>query len=528
MTDILLPPWLRIARSRIGYLDSTGMSRGEFTGKLKTASKGGDRLSASVEFSPTISRGESAMERAALISFLASLRGRQNRVYMTDHSYVKRGSFPATELLTNNTFENGTTGWAIYKSTLSVIDRVLRAKSDGATADFGVTRAGVSVSQYVPYVFRAAFPSSRIFTPELIAEIQSGGVIVATTSQSFSGMPTASLVTNGTAATVYAWHNSGGGERASRCLDVSYLSLSRCALVDNGPNSGLRSDELDNAAWTKNNSSAVANQHTAADGTVTADQWIENSSSAYHSVAPASQISRSSVAEDWCTYGVFGRSSGTRNVMLLLGSDSSNYSTCVFDLGAGTVGTPSNVGTNTNARGFIISLGSGLYACYLVARLAASSQVYREYAIANGTSTTYLGNGTSALISWRMGAARSSLPVRLTQTTSAASSGSNQTGSALYIKGLPASTNGLLLRGDQFEVITSYGSELKLVIAPLNSDAAGLGYLQFEPPLRGVPADNAPIIIHEPMGKFVFTGEQAGWNHEPGVVTRASAEFEEA
>jgi hypothetical protein len=89
---------------------------------------------------------------------------------------------------------------------------------------------------------------------------------------------------------------------------------------------------------------------------------------------------------------------------------------------------------------------------------------------------------------------------------------------------LPVSTNGLLMPDDEIQV----GNELKLVTAPLNSDAAGLGYLQFEPPLRGAPADNAPVILHEPMGRFLFTGELVGWDHEPGIITRASAEFEEA
>ncbi len=64
--------------------------------------------------------------------------------------------------------------------------------------------------------------------------------------------------------------------------------------------------------------------------------------------------------------------------------------------------------------------------------------------------------------------------------------------------------------------------------ARLNSDAAGLGYLQFEPPIRTSPADNAPVIIHAPMGRFLFTGDAVGWDNDPGFWSSATAEFEEA
>src|SRR5688572_27823257 len=109
MTDVMMPAWLRLARTGFRYVDSTGVSVGEYTGVKKTAAKGGDRLAASLEFTPTTTRDStSAMERAALIAFLASLRGRQNRAYLFDPSYRRRGSFPASELLANNTFANGT------------------------------------------------------------------------------------------------------------------------------------------------------------------------------------------------------------------------------------------------------------------------------------------------------------------------------------------------------------------------------------------------------------------------------------
>ncbi len=72
----------------------------------------------------------------------------------------------------------------------------------------------------------------------------------------------------------------------------------------------------------------------------------------------------------------------------------------------------------------------------------------------------------------------------------------------MYTKGWPASTNNLLLDGDWFEV----NGELKQLTAPVNSDASGLAYIRFRPGLAGAPADNDPVIVLEPFGRFIYPG----------------------
>jgi hypothetical protein len=78
MTDLWLPDYLRQAQSSVHYIDATGASRGTFTGALRTNARGGDRLGATIRFTPhggpvTVE----ASNRAILRSFLASLRGKQ-------------------------------------------------------------------------------------------------------------------------------------------------------------------------------------------------------------------------------------------------------------------------------------------------------------------------------------------------------------------------------------------------------------------------------------------------------------------
>lgn len=102
--------------------------------------------------------------------------------------------------------------------------------------------------------------------------------------------------------------------------------------------------------------------------------------------------------------------------------------------------------------------------------------------------------------------------------------GASQTGSALIVDKLPASTNGLLLPGDQVQI----GDELKIVTVPLNSDSSGNGYLQFAPSLRHSPADNAPIIVYRPMGKFLLDKSENGWDSAPGIFSSAEVSLLEA
>jgi hypothetical protein len=99
--------------------------------------------------------------------------------------------------------------------------------------------------------------------------------------------------------------------------------------------------------------------------------------------------------------------------------------------------------------------------------------------------------------------------------------------SAMAIDALPVSTTGLLLPNDCFEVVTSYGTEYKIVTDAVHSNSSGAGYLQFSPPLRGTLADNSPIILVNPMARTLFVGEVPSWLNEPGIITTASAEFEE-
>jgi len=66
-----------------------------------------------------------------------------------------------------------------------------------------------------------------------------------------------------------------------------------------------------------------------------------------------------------------------------------------------------------------------------------------------------------------------------------------------------------------------------ILTASLDSTASGMGYMQFSPPLRYAPGDNDPVIVVNPMSRFIFSGQYPEWANAPGVSTTVSLDFEE-
>lgn len=446
-------------------------------------------------------------------SFLLQCRGQANRFYTYPFGYTQRGSFSAPELFTNNSFASGTTGWTANSTTLTAADGIARLTVP--TPALQSISQSLTMVQYAPYALRSILHDGRGSSGLAIGRlINAGGTGTLSDYAAARGLGTLVRVNlnSGAGANYACVISPTSGYIAGDFVECSYASLARCALVDNGPNFTQQSDTIDNAYWTKNASSVSANATAAPDGTTTADTLIENGAAAAHYITRTE--TRTSQVEDWCAFGRFKRASGTRNIRLVVGRDASNYVHAIFDLGAGTIAqAAAAVGDATNARAVIASLGNGWYYCAIVGRLTATTGLQVYYELANGTSLGYAGDTTSGAYCWRVGAAQSGVPTRGMQTTSAGDSdGVVQTGSALHLKGLPVSTDGLLLADDLAEIITPSGSQLVRARASLNADAAGLGWFQFEPPLRESPADNAAVIVRTPLMLSMLAERSVKWN----------------
>lgn len=469
--------------------------------------------------------------RARLQTLAASARGHAQRFYVPVYGWTRRGSFPATELLTNNTFDNGTTGWTtaggIGTVTQTAADGTLRARWNGgvlASTDFIRTISAATVVQYAPYAMRFLMTQGK-YAGNVAVRFRDGSSSAIASGSSATpgdGIRTLAYVPEVTSVLSVVNGSVPAGTMAGDHILFHYASLARCALVDNGPNLLLRSDEFDNAAWgTKSNATVTASATTAPDGTSSADALVEATDvEQIHEVSQLVSGLASSAAD--YSFGVMLKAAGRDLVRISIEEGTTgNDLIAFFNLTTGAVsGTPAPDGAGwTNARAFIRDMGDGWYDCHVVGRKANAATTLRAriFPAVPTNDISYNGNGAASLYMWRARFAQSSVPTRGMQTTTSAdSNGTEQTGGALYLKGLPASTNGLLLQGDPVEIITGSTSQLVRTRAPLNSDAAGLGYFEFEPPIRISPSDNAAVIIHNPMCRMMMENNVNGWTDRIG------------
>jgi len=529
MSDVMIPPWvLPESPETIRWIDDATQSFPPAFGRGMTqrSSMADPRWGLKRRY-----RGLRSDQKAAILQCLNESRGQFNKILVTSHAPL-RGSFATSEILSNGTFANGTTGWAAYSgvSSLTVADRVLRdmlTQNNGTTvAAFVNSSAITTLTQYAPYVVRAMILGGKGFATgsQILVGSTSGASDIASQQFTSQGLVSVAFVPNsgGSFFILIAGGTSASGRLAGDYFSCSYVSISRCALADLGPNSLLYSSDLTNAAWSPLGLLSTAYGTTGAFGTATASTIVENSSNSVHN--KSQQIARTSAIADWQAHAIVSRGSGTRNVRLLIDDGAGSSGQVDVDLSNGSVLGSAIAGFASNLRVAVQSLGGGFYYIGLVVNLTASSSAIRLFVyLLSGSTSVYTGNGTSSLIVECANVNLSSCFTRPVTTTSAATAGSAPSGGAMYVKGLPASTDGLLLPNDWMET----ANQLKQATAPLNSDAAGLGYLQFRPSLGDSPADDDPVIINQPFGRFIYSGQQKELENQFGIYGDIEMDLEE-
>jgi hypothetical protein len=156
-----------------------------------------------------------------------------------------------------------------------------------------------------------------------------------------------------------------------------------------------RSQEFDDAYWTKAGGAVTANAATAPDGTMTADVFVEDSAAATQH--RKTRASLSLTTGQTVTLSAFvKRDVGTRQYQLGL-SGGALVARAYFDLGAGVVG---DVSQCTAA----IEPASESYWRVSITAIAPSTASYTAFlAMANGLtlgSETYSGDGVSSVAEW--------------------------------------------------------------------------------------------------------------------------------
>lgn len=532
MTDVVLPSTAPVKSIRWRTISPAGTSGNQYTGQIRARALGGDRMGCTIDFAVT-----NETKRAQLLSFIGELRGKVNTALIVDPGYRMRGSYPGGELLPNFDFENGTTGFddgGNYNA--SVTDGVFRStkNSYSATAPLVGNVSGVPVAvgdlilaRVHNKIGRGAYSNIGVYLGSSNSD-QSWGKQIGGTQ---SGLYFCGGAAQTTGAFITSVDLQGGpGIIAGDYIENSFISVTRCAQIDGGGNTTTRSDEIGDAAWSKGNIASVASNASAApDGTTTADSVVENSSAGQHFFSQSG--TRTSSAAWICSYGFFKRNAGTRNVMLVAGNTTSNYSSALFTLtasGFGTVGSVSNAGTATLGRAFMRYMGNDWYYCCVLSYNVAATTNLVQVNMHNGTSDSYTGDGTSSILAWRVGVTVSDVPTMGTQTTSAAiAAQAAAKGLGFNLKGLPVSTQNLLRKNDYASVMSGSQIFYRQLAAPLHSDAAGLGHIQFTLPIPFDVAADALVAIHRPLARMVCVSDIPEWLTEPGIFSTATLDFEE-
>lgn len=153
------------------------------------------------------------------------------------------------------------------------------------------------------------------------------------------------------------------------------------------------SQQFDNAAWSKSNSSIQVNTVVAPDGTLTADKLVENTASARHELQLVTSLSVTLNAP--YSLSAYLKYAG-RQFVSFARSGYNPESVC-FDLVNGTV-----TATGANATATITPVGNGWYRCSMVTAVGDVS--YNPYICLRTTSgvsvQTYTGDGSSGVYIW--------------------------------------------------------------------------------------------------------------------------------
>jgi hypothetical protein len=153
-----------------------------------------------------------------------------------------------------------------------------------------------------------------------------------------------------------------------------------------------RSEEFDNAVWTKTDTTISANNVIAPSGALTADKLIASSTStSFHRLATATSVS----AGLTYSFSIFAKAGEYSWLKLRLGNFHAN-----FDLATGVVGAFGGTG----ATSAIQSVGNGWYRCTLITGAVAASDSAFIYVASDNTSGlatgTFAGNGFNGIYIW--------------------------------------------------------------------------------------------------------------------------------
>jgi hypothetical protein len=183
-------------------------------------------------------------------------------------------------------------------------------------------------------------------------------------------------------------------------------------------NLALRSEEFNDAGWTKSASSISTNSSTSPDGTTTADRLVENSSLTEHFMERSSTVT---AAVNY-TCSIFVKADGRTKVRLvyIIYSPSLGGVYVDADLTNVSIGSATAFGNGTATGASITDVGNGWRRVSVTGYTPSgtTTQLRVELLDASG-NRTYTGNGSSGVLIWGAQLEAGAFPTSYIATTSA-------------------------------------------------------------------------------------------------------------
>lgn len=230
MTDYILPPDLIASEVQWQIIDNTAVFSSALSGAVRTYSRPGNRWGCRLIF-----RNPMPTKRHRILALIAALRGRSNRLWVTDPAYVQAGSFANAELLTNNAAVAGTTGWTSSNAELALSADShlgLRMTRTGVTADRYAYQPALTTVASAPYAVRAFVSSGRgaVNARVTAGTTQGSNGLLNGAALTAAGRIAETFTASGTTSHV-SFYDLTAGRAAGDFQFLSWASVARCGLV---------------------------------------------------------------------------------------------------------------------------------------------------------------------------------------------------------------------------------------------------------------------------------------------------------
>jgi hypothetical protein len=263
----------------------------------------------------------------------------------------------------------------------------------------------------------------------------------------YSQLPESGAVDFGVtrATTAYRTNASGILESvASGVPRLDYPAAGGCPSLLVEPaatNLVLRSEEFDDAYWTKTRSTISANASTAPDGTTTADKLIPSDANATHFIG-ATLISFTSGTT--YTLSVFAKKDGYDHLRLSFQATAfpDTGRGASFNLNTGEIGQ-----TQSGVTARIENVGNGYYKCSITATAIATADAsifFNSQNVDSATAATFAGDGTSGALLWGAQLETGSVATSYIPTTSATATRNADVISKTGVSGFIGQTEGTI------------------------------------------------------------------------------------